>query len=143
MTIAGFDPKWSTFPDYIIGITKEIWEGRDIASLREYYAQDIIVRMPSGISVGNQSVIAGTMATRAEFPDRQLLADDVIWSGTPEAGLLSSHRISCTATHLHNGVFGRATAARCRSAQSPIIMPTTTSSTMNGLSGIKGRFASN
>ena len=45
MTIAGFDPKWATFPDYIIGITKKIWEGRDIASLREYYAPDIIVRI--------------------------------------------------------------------------------------------------
>lgn len=108
----GFDPKWPTFPDYIIGITKEIWEERGIASLREYYAGDIIVRMPSGISVGNQAVIAGTMATLAEFPDRELLADDVVWSGSPEAGMLSSHRISCTATHAHGGVFGRATGRK-------------------------------
>jgi hypothetical protein len=26
----GFDPKFRDFPDYIIGITKEIWEDRGI-----------------------------------------------------------------------------------------------------------------
>ena len=109
MSIAGFDQKWTNFPDYIIGITKEIWEGRAIGSLYHYYAPDIIVRMPSGISVGNQAVITGTMATLSEFPDRALLADDVVWSGSAEAGFLSSHRISCTATHLNGGAFGQAT----------------------------------
>ena len=29
----GFDPKFRDFPDYIVGITKEIWEDRGIASL--------------------------------------------------------------------------------------------------------------
>jgi len=58
--------------------------------------------------VGNQHVIAATMATLAEFPDRQLLGEDVIWSGTPEDGMLSSHRILTTATHLGDGVYGKA-----------------------------------
>lgn len=110
--MAGFDPKWATFPDYIIGITEEIWEGRGVGALRRYYAENIIVRMPSGISVGNQAVITGTMATLAEFPDRALLADDVVWSGSPDIGMLSSHRISCTATHLHDGAFGPATGQK-------------------------------
>jgi hypothetical protein len=112
MAMVGFEPKWANFPEFIIGITKEIWEGRDLASLRRYYADDIIVRMASGLSVGNAAVIAGTMGTLAEFPDRELLADDVIWSGTPEAGMLSSHRISCTATHANSGAFGPATRRR-------------------------------
>jgi predicted ester cyclase len=112
MAMAGFDPKWATFPDYIIGITQEIWEGRNLASLCRYYSDDIIVRMPSGLSTGNAAVIAGTMATLAEFPDRELLADDVIWSGTPDSGMLSSHRISCTATHTNSGTFGAATGRR-------------------------------
>jgi ABC-type sugar transport system substrate-binding protein len=34
----GFDPKFADFPDYIIGITKEIWEDRGIATLHRYYA---------------------------------------------------------------------------------------------------------
>jgi len=105
----GFDPKFHDFPDYIIGITREIWEDRGIATLRDYYAEDIVVRSPASVVVGNGHVIAATLATLAEFPDRRLLGEDVIWSGTPEEGMLSSHRIFSTATHLGDGVFGKAT----------------------------------
>ncbi|GAA6160831.1 hypothetical protein NBRC116589_30050 [Ruegeria sp. HU-ET01832] len=110
----GFDPKFRDFPDYIIGITKEIWEDRGIATLHEYYGKDIVVRMPGSVSTGNQGVIGATMATLAEFPDRTLLGEDVIWSGTPEDGMLSSHRIMSTATHLGDGAFGRATGSKLR-----------------------------
>ena len=110
----GFDPKFADFPDYIIGITKEIWEDRGIATLHDYYAPDIVVRSPASVVVGNQGVIAATMATLAEFPDRQLLGEDVIWSGTPEQGMLSSHRILSTATHLGDGAYGKATGRALR-----------------------------
>ncbi len=108
----GFDPKFKDFPDYIIGITKEIWEDRGIATLHHYYAPDIVVRSPGSVVVGNQGVIAATMATLAEFPDRTLLGEDVIWSGTPEEGMLSSHRLLSTATHLGDGVYGKATGKK-------------------------------
>lgn len=108
----GFDPKFTDFPDYIIGITKEIWEDRGLATLHDYYAPDIVVRMPGAVSTGNQGVIAATAATLAEFPDRTLLGEDVIWSGTPEEGMLSSHRIMSTATHLGDGMFGPATGKK-------------------------------
>lgn len=108
----GFDPKFKDFPDYIIGITKEIWEDRGIATLNHYYAPDIVVRSPGSVVVGNQGVIAATMATLAEFPDRTLLGEDVIWSGTPEEGMLSSHRLLSTATHLGDGVYGNATGKK-------------------------------
>ena len=105
----GFDPKWKDFPDYILGITAEIWEGRGIATLHHYYAPDIPVRSPGSMVIGNQGVIAATMATLSEFPDRRLLGEDVIWSGSPEEGMLSSHRILSTATHSGDGVYGNAT----------------------------------
>lgn len=108
----GFDPKFRDFPNYIIGITKEIWEDRGIATLHDYYAPEIVVRSPASVVIGNQNVIGATMATLAEFPDRTLLGEDVIWSGTPEAGMLSSHRILSTATHTADGVYGKATGAK-------------------------------
>jgi hypothetical protein len=108
----GFDKKWKDFPDYIIGITKEIWEDRGIATLHDYYASDIIVRSPAGITHGRSGVIASTMSVLSEFPDRTLLGEDVIWSGTPGTGMLSSHRIVSTATHLGDGVYGRATGKK-------------------------------
>ncbi|MDJ0994504.1 MAG: ester cyclase [Dinoroseobacter sp.] len=110
----GFDPKFADFPDYIIGITKEIWEDRGLATLHNYYAPDIVVRSPGSVVVGNQGVIAATMATLAEFPDRTLYGEDVIWSGTPEGGLLSSHRLYSTATHTNPGVYGAPSGTRLR-----------------------------
>lgn len=108
----GFDAKFRDFPDYIVGITKEIWEDRGIATLHHYYAPDIVVRSPASVVTGNEGVIAATMATLAEFPDRVLLGEDVIWSGTPEDGMLSSHRILSQATHLGDGVYGAATGKK-------------------------------
>ena len=103
---------WTDFPDYILGITREIWEDRGTATLNRYYAPDIPVRSPMGISRGNQAVIAATMATCHEFPDRQLYGEDVIWSNDPTHGHLSSHRLITTATHARDGQFGKATGRR-------------------------------
>ncbi|MEO1550843.1 MAG: ester cyclase, partial [Pseudomonadota bacterium] len=108
----GFSNRWSDFPDYILGVTKEIWEDRGIATLTHTYADDIIVRSPASIVTGNTGVIAATMATLAEFPDRKLYGEDVIWSGTPEEGMLSSHRIFSTATHSGDGMYGAATGTK-------------------------------
>ncbi|MEM7440568.1 MAG: nuclear transport factor 2 family protein [Pseudomonadota bacterium] len=110
----GFSQKFKDFPDYIIGITKEIWEDRGLSTLHEYYAPDIPVRSPGSMVTGNQGVIAATMATLAEFPDRTLLGEDVIWSGSPEEGMLSSHRILSTATHTGDGLYGKATGTKLR-----------------------------
>jgi predicted ester cyclase len=110
----GFSNRWKDFPDYIVGITKEIWEDRGISTLHHYYAPDIVVRSPTSVVVGNQDVIAATMATLSEFPDRTLLGEDVIWSGSPEAGMLSSHRLLSTATHLGDGMYGKATGKKLK-----------------------------
>lgn len=110
----GFDPRFRDVTDYILGITKEIWEDRGIAMLRDYYAPTMAVRSPTAVVVGNEGVIAATMATLAEFPDRTLLGEDVIWSGDDEAGFLSSHRVLSTATHAGEGAYGPATGKRLR-----------------------------
>ena len=109
----GFDSKFADFPAYIIDITKEIWEDRGVgARMKDYYHPDVVVRTPSGIAFGEPGMTAATMATINEFPDRQLLGEDVIWSGDPEHGMLSSHRIYSTATHAGSGMFGAATGAK-------------------------------
>lgn len=112
MTNPPFSKRWPDFRDYIIDITKEIWEDRGIGTLHHYYAPDIPVRSPMGVSRGNEAVIAATMATVHEFPDRQLYAEDVIYSADETHGFLSSHRILSTGTHLADGAFGPATGKR-------------------------------
>lgn len=114
----GFDAKWRDVPHFINGITREIWEERKIASLSHRYAPGLIVRSPASVVVDNSRVIAATMATLAEFPDRELLGEDVIWCDDPARttvktdAYLSSHRLICTATHSHPGVYGPATGKR-------------------------------
>jgi SnoaL-like polyketide cyclase len=113
MALKGFNPKWKDFPDYILGVTKEIWEDRGISTLKHYYADDIIVRSPASVVRGNKNVISATMATLAEFPDRELPGEDVIWSGDAEKGtLLSSHRLISFATHRGDGAYGPASGKR-------------------------------
>ena len=109
-----FNQRFNDAPSYILGITKEIWEDRNVESLREYYTADIPVRSPDGYVVGSEVVISATQATLNEFPDRQLLGEDVIWSDDGRGGFFSSHRIFSTATHLGNGVFGEATGTHLR-----------------------------
>lgn len=114
MATTGFSQRWKDFPDYILGITKEIWEDRGVATLHHYYAPEIVVRSPGSVVVGNQAVISATLATLAEFPDRMLLGEDVIWSADASGHHLSSHRIVSTATHARDGVYGKATGKTLR-----------------------------
>lgn len=105
----GFDNQFKDFPDYILGITKEIWEDRGLgARMKRYYHPDVMIRTPGGFAQGEPGMTQATMETLVEFPDRVLLGEDVIWSGDPEQGMLSSHRILSNATHAGDGFFGKA-----------------------------------
>ena len=103
----GFDKKYKSFPDYILKITKQIWEGKDVNSIANFYTEDIPVRSPFGVTYGNKPVIDATFATLREFPNRQLLGEDVIWNKDSEDGYHSSHRILSKGTHLGDGSYGK------------------------------------
>ena len=105
----GFNKKYKDFPDYILKITKQIWEGKDVDSISEFYTENIPVRSPFGITYGNKPVIEATYNTLKEFPNRQLLGEDVIWNGNDDIGYHSSHRILSKGTHLGDGFYGKPT----------------------------------
>lgn len=111
-----FAPEFKTPEQYIIDITYQIWEERGIGRIRDWYAADGPVRTPHGETHSAEAVVKGTLATLHEFPDRQLLAEDVIIGEFPES-FLSSHRVRSTAIHMGDGAFGPAT-------QRPIVMLT-------------------
>lgn len=106
----GFDKKFVDFPAYILGITREIWEERGVGpALMRYYDEDILLRASTGMVRGNQGVVADTLQTLHEFPDRELVGEDVVWCGNDELGYLSSHRILSIKRHTGDGVYGKAT----------------------------------
>ena len=96
-------------PDFIYGITREIWEDRGVGGkLEKYYAPDILLRAPTGLTVGNLGVVSQTLQTLHQFPDRQLVGEDVIWTLAPEDSFLSSHRLISVMTHTGDGILGPA-----------------------------------
>ncbi len=96
--------------DYILGITREIWEERGVGpALERYYADNVLLRSPAGMVTDRQGVVASTLQTLHEFPDRQLLGEDVIWRGDEENGFISSHRLTSVMTHTGSGIYGKAT----------------------------------
>jgi predicted ester cyclase len=108
----GFDAEFSNLDHYIRVITARIWEGRRIDDIRLYYSDPCVVETPMSVSSSVEDVIIGTRATLAMFPDRRLLAEDVIQSGDENGGFLSSHRIISPMRHLGDGNFGPASGAR-------------------------------
>ena len=73
---------YASVPDFIYGITREIWEDRGIGGkIQKYYADDCLVRAATGITTDNLGVTAQTLQTLHQFPDRQLVGEDVIWHG--------------------------------------------------------------
>ena len=109
--------RFANLPDYIQGVTYEIWEGRQISSLKQSYGADMVMRSTAALILGNTGVIDDTLGSQAAFPDRQILGDDVIWSGNDDDGYLSSHRSVIIGTHTGHGVFGpptgRVVTTRC------------------------------
>ena len=102
--------------DYILGITFEIWEERRVELVHQYYAPDCALRSLDEVQQGAQAVADGARAYLRAFPDRLLLADELIWSGDRASGFLSSHRIISPMTNLGPSAYGPATGKSVRVA---------------------------
>lgn len=100
--------------DYILGITFEIWEQRGVELIDQYYGRDVVVYTLEGVTEGVTVIVDGTRAMLESFPDRLLLADDVIWSGSRAEGWYSSHRILSPMTNRGDTAFGPATERRVK-----------------------------
>ena len=98
--------------DYILGITFEIWEERGLEKIHEYYSQETVVFGLDGIVHGTKQMVEGTRSMLEAFPDRLLLAADVIWSGDRADGYYSSHRIISPMTNEGATIFGPATGRK-------------------------------
>ncbi len=107
---------YASVPDFIYGITREIWEDRGIGGkLDKYYAPDILLRAATGFTGSNRGVTAQTLQTLHQFPNRQLVGEDVIWTGHEDGSFLSSHRLTSVMTHTGDGILGKAQGKVVRS----------------------------
>jgi steroid delta-isomerase-like uncharacterized protein len=100
--------------DYILGITFEIWEQGRIDNIHDYYAREVEVYSLDGMTTSAKEMVDKTHSTFASYPNRLLIADDVITSGSAKKGF-SSHRIISPMTNLGNTAFGPATGREIQS----------------------------
>ena len=98
--------------NFIYQITEEIWENKKVENIRKYYARDVIVRSPSITTFDCDKVVEATYQTLNQFPDRELIGEDVISCGSIDKIYLSSHRILSTGTHIGDGIYGKPTGKR-------------------------------
>lgn len=111
MGMKGFSEEFKSPEHYIVDITYRIWEEQGLELIRDWYSADCPVKTPMSVSVGVDSVIAGTRATLDEFPDRHLLADDILIGDWSDDVFYSSHRVRSPAHKVGSGLFGPAPAS--------------------------------
>ena len=108
--LPGFDPVYSDIVDYIVRCTHRIWEEKDVGLCRTHYADSCVMHTLNGPSSGLENVVQGTLATLAAYADRQVIAEDVIWSEDSPGLFYSSHRITSRSTlEGTDAVYGQAT----------------------------------
>ena len=107
--VQGFDAEFTDLVDYILRITRRIWEGKQVGLCLDYYTADCPVYTLSGVTIGAAEVTQNTLATLASFPDRSLNAMNIICGGDAIDGFHSSHLISSHMTNLGDSDWGPAT----------------------------------
>ena len=107
--LENFDPRFKDFVDYIVRITHEIWEERNVDAIRRHYAENIKLHTPNGTVSGSEDVVANTLQTLQTFPDRRLLPSDVIWHRENDGTWYSSHRLASVMTHAGETLYGSPT----------------------------------
>jgi len=98
----------SDLVDFILGITFEIWEQGQVELIHDYYADSVEVFSLDGMTNNATRMVDNTYKTLETYPDRLLLADDVITKGSTRHGF-SSHRLVSPMTNQGESIFGPAT----------------------------------
>jgi hypothetical protein len=108
--LAGFEPVYRDFVDYIVRCTHRIWEEKNVGLCRTHYSDDCVLHMLAGPAVGMEVVTQNTVGSLASQADRLVMAEDVIWSEDAPGEFYSSHRIISRSTHFGDEpLIGRAT----------------------------------
>ena len=98
--------------DYILRITREIWEDRNPDLVMRYYGPEARIHALGGIMRGAVEVTENTRAMQTAFPDRLVIGEDVVCSPLEDGAWLSSHRIRSPMTSTGENAYGPATGRK-------------------------------
>ncbi len=110
--LAGFEPQYVNIIDYIIRITHQIWEEKDIGYIYDTYSHDCLVWDDLALQVGRDKIVADTTSLNNAFPDIRIVAEDVIWAGDDAIGFHTSHRSQIIGTNTGFSRYGEPTGRR-------------------------------
>ncbi|WP_299985945.1 ester cyclase [uncultured Ruegeria sp.] len=105
-SMRGFEGKYKNIVDYIVRITHQIWEEKDIGCIYDTYSHDCRVWDDVGLQYGRDKIVADTVHTNNAFPDVRLVADEVIWAGNDDVSFHTSHRTMIMGTNTGYSRFG-------------------------------------
>jgi predicted ester cyclase len=108
-SMRGFEKTYRNIIDYIVRITYQIWEDRDVEYIAATYSDTSQVFDDYGLQHGNKKIIADTHHTTGAFSDIQLIADEIVWAGNDEIGFHTSHRTIIRGTNDGDSRYGPAT----------------------------------
>ena len=111
-SLSGFEPTYVNIVDYIIRITHQIWEEKDIGYIYDSYSHDCMVWGDLGLQAGRDLVVAHTTEQINAFPDIRILADEMIWAGDDQVGFHTSHRSQILGTNTGYTAYGPPTGKR-------------------------------
>ena len=106
------NPSSEEIVDYILRITREIWEDRNPDRVMRYYGAEARIHALGGIMRGAAEVTENTRAMQAAFPDRLVIGEDVVCSPLDGGAWLSSHRIRSPMTSRGDNAYGPATGRK-------------------------------
>lgn len=111
-SMRGFEGQYVNIIDYIIRITHQIWEEKDIGYIYDTYSHDCMVWGELGLAAGRDLVVQHVIEQSNAFPDLRILADEVIWAGDDQVGFHTSHRSQIMGTNTGYSIHGAPTGKR-------------------------------
>ncbi|KQX25870.1 hypothetical protein ASD01_25390 [Ensifer sp. Root423] len=110
--LTGFEPQYANIIDYIIRITHQTWEEKDIGYIYDTYSHDCLVWDDLALQVGRDKIVADTTSLNNAFPDIRIVAEDVVWAGDDAIGFHTSHRSQIIGTNTGFSRYGAPTGRR-------------------------------
>lgn len=111
-SMRGFEDHYVNIIDYIIRITHQIWEEKNIGYVYDTYSHDCMVWGELGLAAGRDLVVQHVIEQSNAFPDMRILADEVIWVGDDQVGFHTSHRSQIIGTNTGYSAHGAPTGKR-------------------------------
>jgi predicted ester cyclase len=105
----GFDDIYTDIVDYIVRCTHRIWDERDIGLIYSHYTNNCVLYSTMATLYDRESVVRDTIQRLVSFPDRAVMATQVLWNGDDKEGFYTSHLVTGSARHTQFGDFGAPT----------------------------------